>query len=531
MADLEKLVAEAKARGILVDKTDSAKLVAEARSRGLIQEKRDGGFGLLPLARKTLELGGTVFGGLEGAAAGTILAGPGIGTLAGGLVGAGVGKATGSQAATVIESMAGKPPQTLGSQFKTLATKAVEGAEEQAVGGTLGPVVGKSVALTGAGLKKMAPWILKATANVATKVTDLLVRHNFKVAKPMPGEIETGVKNIQDALIGARKKLGQELGELRGTNTEAMEVLNEIAEKGPVKTTPQEVATKFFSYFNKPVAESQKPTLEAMELRKMWAELTKEQAGSSISYDQMRVISGYLNPHAVAGPGKEKALIKELLALRNSMREQISKTTLDQSGKVVKAISSTEERAFNAGIDHINKEIEKLPNGKAIRATEKKFSEMADIYDDLQKKISEEGKGEDFLRKVFESDAAVYKDWRGKLAHLEQVTGKPLLTDLFKKFAGEEAGKLVGRPYVAGLAIGGMFVNPLFASLTLTAQSPKAMTSLARGIIKTGSGLSKAASLSKIPYIAAKQSSRQRELNSLEDNEELRSLRDKLGRQ
>lgn len=461
--DKEALIAEAKARGILLSKggnPDANKaLLAEAQSRGLVKQTGNK-IEFLPLARQTLELGGTVFGGIAGTAAGATtspVTGP-AGPVAGGMVGAGLGKAVGSSIATSLESLSGKPTSSLGEQFKTLGSKGMEGASEQAVGSAIGPVVKAGVNTAGKGLKAMAPWVFKAAANVPTKVTEMLAKYKFNLPKPSEGQIETSVTKIQDALKTARAEAGTALNEAKkplGLAKDLEQRLDDIAQ-GLEKPVPAPELAKKIQSFNKQLASM---------------------------------------------PEKDR-IAKGLL-----LREQID-SAVNFSNKQVNPISSGEESTFKEFRKQINKMLDSHPITKGLRDAEANFSKSAQVYDELQAKLSEEGKAQEFLKKVFESDSPVYKDWRNKLAKLEAISGQPLLTDLFKKFAGDEAGKLVGRPYVAGLAAGGLFVNPLFAGTTLIAQSPKALTSIAKGLTKAGGAAEAVAGKAAIPYIAVRQGSR-----------------------
>ncbi len=309
-------------------------------------------------------------------------------------------------------------------------------------------------------------------------------------------ELTSMSQELASAVTNARKTVGAKLGEMRGTHEEALDRLSNIAKKGPEpETTPQEAAKMYHDYFDKQAPlmeekglEGKLPTMDELKGQlgvetpkpiykgdiveaigpkgervpmkltmpdgmmkgsgdaafDLKAPLKNPNASWSHPVDSTLSKStlesyGYKIPGEVQLGAKPlsadpKEEIKQLVKMRQALKDQISKRTMDQQGNMVKAVSSEDERAFSAGIRRINDRMEQIPGGKEVRDQEKKFSQLADIYDDLQGKLKNPNESREFLRKMFLNPSPKMKDLRNKLEKLEGLAGTNIITNLKEAF-------------------------------------------------------------------------------------------------
>jgi hypothetical protein len=302
------------------------------------------------------------------------------------------------------------------------------------------------------GVKGVLPGTLKAMGNVPEEATQQLLKDTQLMAKHTgaEGAIETAVSKLQSALKNARSGAGESLGKIKKqlgvavSFDEGIMKLANTAEKAP--KTPAALAQE------------------------------------------------YLGLKATQGMDKSPAALKDLIALRQQIDDAVR-----FSNKAVSPISTPEEALLKQAAKDLNQMIEKTPRGKLLRAAEKGFSEAADIYDDLQKKLADPGQAEAALSNLFTSKNARGKDTLKAITRLEKMTGESLVEPLFKEFAAKQFGKWVGRPGVMGAVAGGAsvgaFMNPIAAvgvPVAFAAQSPKILGAGVRGMaaatpaVKTG---------------------------------------------
>ncbi len=174
-------------------------------------------------------------------------------------------------------------------------------------------------------------------------------------------------------------------------------------------------------------------------------------------------------------------------------------------------------------------------NAAGLQGAKGTMSKVLDVFDDLKGKLDAAedtpGKAEQFLRNLFTKDTPVNRGYLDKLAQLEHLSGKPVLSDLFNQFAGEAFSKTAGSPKLASAAAmeagtSLLHMNPLgtvAGAGYLAAQSP----SLIKAAGQANAGLSKAALeavKSKLftPSVIGLN-------NALKTDPTLQSLKDKLG--
>lgn len=151
-------------------------------------------------------------------------------------------------------------------------------------------------------------------------------------------------------------------------------------------------------------------------------------------------------------------------------------------------------------------------NSPALQEAKSKMSGLYDTMDNINDKLSAgPGQAESYLRRLFTSKSSAIKDDLRALAKIEQLSGQPVLTNLFKKFAGEAYGQSLGQ------SVHTVFQAP-YAALT----SPKyIMTPLQRfgpSILKAPlAGISGAGLAATKGFPISSQNNNLSELQSLKD--------------
>lgn len=81
-----------------------------------------------------------------------------------------------------------------------------------------------------------------------------------------------------------------------------------------------------------------------------------------------------------------------------------------------------------------------------LQQAKSNFAQTKDALDLVSSHLDADqpGKTQDFLKKVFTSTTQAANDQRQQLAYLEQLSGHPVISDLFKHFAGQEFGNFIG---------------------------------------------------------------------------------------
>lgn len=136
-------------------------------------------------------------------------------------------------------------------------------------------------------------------------------------------------------------------------------------------------------------------------------------------------------------------------------------------------------------------------NSPNLQSAKSKMQSVYGVLDNLDSKLASPGKAEAFLKKLFVSKSPEAKDMLTQLAKLEALSGKPVVSRLFDKFAAKSFEPLVSRPGrevlegtagATALAFGHP-TGAIAAGAALAAQSPKLLGKLAKNAPKGLRGL------------------------------------------
>ena len=245
--------------------------------------------------------------------------------------------------------------------------------------------------------RRALPPILQATAKVPEEATRNLL-DDPKLLKKYKGteeEISSNIIKVQAAILEARKRVGDILNKAKeriGVNVTLPEKRQMISQAGSLSRSPKVIMSSFEDFLagNKPPSE----------------------------IDQIRVLIG----------------------LRQEIDDQISFTP----GVTVPKIQGQDAGVLRATAKEINDILDTIPKARLVRMAERGFSEISNLYDQLQKDLSTTGTAEQVLEQVF----------RGKSAF--DILGKTKvrldLLDKLDKLAVKQSGKKVVDPLFMNLS-------------------------------------------------------------------------------
>lgn len=393
--------------------------------------------------------------------------GPAVGMTVGGLLGGIPGAALGAGAGEAFKQLdtraLGTPeakaslPQTGKDAAMDIGVEGAKGAALEAGGKLAGGIALKAWPM----LKNVGQATLKAILRVGGKVPEKALeagaKAGWKVPNVSPEEVNTAVSNVQ----GALKSVVDDAGKL----------LNEAKSNIGLPTTVAEREASIAKYGN-PFGIG-KPDMETGALTQYFKDFTKPE-------ELVSAIKTFKD----ASKGLPKQMKAKVAA---HLQDQINgKVNWEGKGTVTEGV-----------LKSLYKDLGNFINESVPKALRERMSKALALEDDLGKMLGEgEGKAEQFLRNLFASKSAGSKDTLQRLADLEVLTGQPVLTELFRKFSGQELNKLVGREFIAFTAgtsaiSGAISGNPTVAGVgaaLLTGQSPWAMTRIGRLAVK-GSGV------------------------------------------
>lgn len=467
---------------------------------------------IMDTVQKTLELGGTVFGGIAGTAAGATtspVTGP-VGPLVGGVAGAASGRALGTATSNVIRNYM-HPEQTpqLSDQFKDVGQSAVQGAKDQATGEAAGavakPVISSLGDFVNSGLAKLSKW--KLGASVPERAAEIAKDKKFDLPSPTKADIETGVSNVQKALTEAKSKAGAVLNKAKaqlGLPVTVAEREASIAKHGNPFGVSQADGLQQGATAGNPHAipvykDNFGPGGAERQIYNVFGDkahptIQKVGWGSSVGAD-------ILSANKI--PIKENGFVKDI-----SKPEDLVKTISEFKAKASEMNPKSRIKLASYLQDKINGMINWEKGGTVTEGILKnQYSDLGDmvntdavgiegpkaemaktlkVFDDLESKLADKtkpGAAHDFLKSLFTKESGKNADYLNRLAQLEELSGKPVLTKLFEQFAGESFAKSVGSPKLATAAavegatslLHGNLLGAGGAAGYLAAQSPAAI--------------------------------------------------------
>ncbi len=293
--------------------------------------------------------------------------------------------------------------------------------------------------------------------------------------KPTPAEIESAQTAVQNSLNKAKTMAEGKLNAVKEKFSTPPN-FEDVSDVGEPKASLKELKDKFQSYFKSRAPQmeeagmtapegtgvQQPPNVEVYSKGTMgggvspntgkplpkttiWgvrgdpAEIEKLGFGKepgSIPEDTLKKMGllGDNGPIAtVTGPtfASPKEEIGHLINMRQALQDEIRPGIADQAGNIVKKVGTIEEGKVRNMIGRINERIAQLPGGDAIREAESHYSNARSVFDDLQSKLDEPGQAENFLQRLFKNPTGKNKDYLNKLATVEQMTGQPVVSNLF----------------------------------------------------------------------------------------------------
>lgn len=444
--------------------------------------------------RDALEMSGALVGGLGAGVGGTLIE-PGGGTILGGLVGAGVGRATGTTIADTIDWARGRYHKTPLEGLKGVGESAIQGVGGQMLGDVVGVPIGAGAKMLGdeigqvggliprgvAMAKSMIPRVLQATADMPQAAGEMLVKGG-PYPEGSPSTIQAGVKKVTDILASLRGKAAEPaaaaeaeipgavqdvVGSVKGT-AKASEAERQRVIDSANKSIPSRVQGILSSF--KSAKDQAKEAITAAKER-LGVYKTLENRVDNLPFSGKtpletitRSFKSLMNSTNNLAEGDINALFRQgkinfdeftrLHLEHDAMAGAKGLSTADRVRELVQLrqqINKYTEGTYNAsgGLEDlskeqigtlkemaagINNELDKIPEATPLRAAEGKFSKMARLYDQVQPSMDTPGRAEQFLYKAFKAETPVDRESLQALFAMEKMTGKPVVRDLFKKF-------------------------------------------------------------------------------------------------
>lgn len=295
--------------------------------------------------------------------------------------------------------------------------------------------------------KKAGSGILKTVMKIGANVSDASIEQGAKAGWKLPNvaahEVETAVENVQKVLKASVDDAGVVLNKAKtdlGLPVTVAEKELSLQKNGNIYGLGKEEINAATEKF-----------------------ITKHTDAKELAKDITAFKQGFSNT-------EPKLKAKVAMSLQDQVNEFVN---WEKSGNQIEGLLKQQYRDLGKMVEST------MP--KSIR---ERMSKTLSLKDDLGKLLGLEenegiGKAEQFLRTLFEAKSAKSKDYLKRFADLEVLTGEPVLSELFKKFAGQDLHKLAGRPFLAATAAGGALFNPK-AALLLGAQSPRFLNAVGR---------------------------------------------------
>lgn len=284
---------------------------------------------------------------------------------------------------------------------------------------------------------------LKQVANMPERATQY---EGYKQPIPTQDELAGAIQKVQSAV----KSVWQEHGDL----------LNKAKKGAGIPSTEDEIVDSVRKYGNNFGLDLNKP-LELPENMKHNSSPMEEDTLGATSKDQN--VSGEPMPKELQKPMAYKLgdhdtpqqLMTEVNRFKSNL-PYISKA--DQA----KAASYLQDQIVQQGVFKTDtakgstmgvlksqyRDLKDVIVGSSdnLQAAKGKMADLYNTMEDISNKISEgPGSAEAYLRRLFKSQDPSTKDDLKALTKIEVLSGKPVLTELFKKFAGEAYGKALGQ--------------------------------------------------------------------------------------
>ncbi len=363
-----------------------------------------------------------------------------------------------------------------------------------------GPVqkgAAKSVATIGdlvnEGLAKLSKW--KLGASVPEQGAEIAAKAKFNLPTVTPEEIETGVSKVQDALNTAKTKVGKVLND-------AKEAIGIPASKEAKEASL--LAGKGLHGLGKEEVNS--------EIQVMLDSKTPEELSANIAKFKQMTSAGTSDPKLTA-------------RVANALQQKVGEfVDWQKPGSEIEGLLKKQYGDLGQIVtDH----------AVGLTGAKAEMSKTLDVFNDLERQLSDKdkpGAAQDFLRRLFTKESGKNQDYLNRLAQLEEISGKPVLTDLFKQFTGEAYGKKVGSPKLASAAATEIGASLLHLNLPGVAAGTGYLAAQSPAAIKMAGQINASVSKSAEALIKSKlgKGAILTGLNSLKNDRVLQAFRDKL---
>ena len=199
----------------------------------------------------------------------------------------------------------------------------------------------------------------------------------------------------------------------------------------------------------------------------------------------------------------------KLQILTRLKRETQQQAEFNKAPITLKPIDKAKDAAFkkiSSDIDELRKD---LPGGDELAQVDDAWKELNDIYDTIQKDLSDPGKARDTMMRLLRGDNTWLTSGKMKIKtdsirKVEALTGKDLLEPAMEELTRQVFGQVMGKGFFPNIvragatALGGLGVgtgNPaafLGSAAMLGASSPKLIGLGIKGASKVGAGVSTA---------------------------------------
>lgn len=416
-------------------------------------------------------------------------------------------KQTGQSVMHPIESFKKRPISTL-MDLSMVGDVAGEGAN-------IARRIGSSVS------EKVAPSIFKATAGIPEKAMDIaLEKPDIFKTPPAPEEMLGKVvgEPIIEAMKRAKSKVSESLGKAyrkyAGTEGPMVDIVETpIAQKVSISKAerpdifaPNTDATKT-SYSVNPgdLTTSGRPAKSYDNIF-----VNKGMADQAFKKGDTEALN-HLYKEYVGTPQSNMDLLKvsdkDKLKIVTELKRDVQRQINFNKAPITNApIDSAKEAALKNIASDIDSMRNNLPNGKRLAAVDSAWKNIHDIYDTVQRDLSDPGKAKDTMMRLLKQDHTWLSSGRmqGKVNAIrkaELLSGQEILRPALEELTRQVFKDWGGKGFVSQVmkgssaALGGAaLANPMvlpIAGATLATTSPRIIRGGIKAAAKIGSGLDK----------------------------------------
>lgn len=499
---------------------------------------------LVESSRLPAEISGSVVGGILGSPLGP------IGSAAGGALGYGVAR-TGMDA--LERTLGTRDRINLSDVPGEVVSAMYAGAQAEAGGLVTGAAAKLALRGLGGAAKRFLPGIVKSTAGIPEQATEIALK-NPDVLSKAPVSSDSLSKTVGQPIIDAMTRTKQGIGKRFG------DIYRKVAGmEGPMQEIIDTPIAQKLSKSEKAVPVAQK--LIESETKDIGTGLARKKfgpgemvMGKEVSFKPGRLTTVPRTPPSYDDLLIDKNLAKQafeegdsqalkklyetyvgtgksdlsLLNIKNADKLQILTRLKRGTQKLAEfnrapITNAPIDTAKDAAFKKMSKDLDdmrgKIPGGNKLALVDDAWGQVNDIFDTIQKDLSDPGKARDTMMRILKGDntwatSGKFAEKIKRIKVVEKMIGKsilkPAMDELTRQVFNEWAGKGFASQTIRGLAAvgsGAALYNPAIlplAGASLAATSPKILGLGIRGASKAGAAIQSAApTAGKIATIAA----------------------------